>query len=208
MDWPWLILSHAAVGAACVVVTRRLVMRNVRVFEHDGHLALEVCPPDERDDLTDTSDRGAGRVGIVTLLASLVVIVLGVQMLVALRTDARDDQREARQDAADRAYADCLTTFAADLVDALQTRTEASAELEAARSDKDRLLDRLLELTQAATASGAESNDELPPGLLEEYRQVLRDRVTAQATFREAERELRKARRQNPLVAPEVTCTR
>lgn len=213
MDWPWLILTHAAVGLLCVVVTRWVVLRNVRVFEHEGHLAFEVCPPTEKDHpMTDDEpdkgpERGAGRVGIVVLFASLLIIVLGVQMLVALRSQAADDERDARQDVRDRAYADCLTEWGETLYTALSTSRDAATQVEAALARKDRLLDRLLVVVAQAQATGASEREELPPELLAEYQDVLLARIDAQADYRRLQLELEDTRQENPLVAPEVTCS-
>lgn len=43
-----LVLSHTSLGVAVWFTSRWWVLRKVRVFEHDGHLALELCPPPEK----------------------------------------------------------------------------------------------------------------------------------------------------------------
>lgn len=155
---------------------------------------------------------------IISIVASLMVVAIGVQAWLA-----NEDNQD--RDRADRAYADCLTDFASDLVTTIEARAEATARLEKARArrdavgaKKDNLLDRLFELQAEADATGAETNEELEeikPGLIEEYRAVIQKRVKVQAVFdevdrrvRDMERRVEETRSQNPYLAPEVVCQR
>jgi uncharacterized membrane protein YccC len=142
------------------------------------------------------------------LTVAVIFIVLGGVLLGAGIQFYLAQANSARQDRADREYADCLTNFAADLVDTLRAGRRASAELEAARARKDRALDRLLTITQQAQASGAKTQDDLPPGLLARYERVLAERISAQHAYNRAVRNTQQTRQENPLVSPKVVCSR
>lgn len=147
-------------------------------------------------------------VPFVVIVASFVVLGIGIQMLLARSDDQARDAAKAAQDARDRAYADCLTDFAADLVNTLQVGRDATAQLNEARDRKDKALDRLIVISAQAQASGAKTQDELPPGLLKRYERVLAERVAAQKAYNRASRQYVKSREENPLVSPRVVCKR
>ena len=147
-------------------------------------------------------------VSVVAIVASLVVVGLGLQMFLARQDDRARDDAKAVQDQRDRAYADCLTDFAADLIDTLQAGQEATSRLNRARDRKDKALDRLIVISAKAQASGAMTEEDLPPGLLERYERVLAERVAAQRAYNRAVRQYIETRKENPLVSPRVVCTR
>lgn len=147
-------------------------------------------------------------VSIVVIVASLVVVGIGVQMLLAGQDDRARDAAKASQDAADRAYADCLTNFAADLVDTLQAGREATVRLNQARDRKDRALDRLIVISAKAQTTGAKTEADLPPKLVRAYERTLLERVAAQHAYNRASRHYVETRKENPLVSPKVVCSR
>lgn len=109
---------------------------------------------------------------LIAILVSIFLVGAGVMFWLAEREDDRQERAAYEREVADRAYADCLTDFAADLVDTLDTRTTAAARyervrtrLETASADKDRALDRLLFVTELArrTPRRQPSSSSTPP---------------------------------------------
>lgn len=138
---------------------------------------------------------------LVLILTGLFLVFAGTQAYIAQQDNARRDHK-------DREYADCLTDFAAELVDTLRAVRESTGDVTDARNRKDAALDRLLVLSQRAQASGAKTNDELPPKLVRAYEATLRERIDAQRTYDRAIREAEKTQRDNPYVSPKVRCAR
>lgn len=90
-------------------------------------------------------------IGVACLVAGLCAVVLGIQIVITQHQADAAAAREAAQNRADRAYADCLTRFASDLVDTLEARGDATARLQAAQAlvddaaeVKDQALDRVV----------------------------------------------------------------
>ena len=94
------------------------------------------------------------------------------------------------------------------MIDTLQAGQEATSRLNRARDRKDKALDRLIVISAKAQASGAMTEEDLPPGLLERYERVLAERVAAQRAYNRAVRQYIETRKENPLVSPRVVCTR
>lgn len=145
---------------------------------------------------------------IVAIIVGLFVVAIGVQAYLVMQDNGQRDRARAEQDAADRRYADCLTNFAADLVNTLQAGRESAVDLEAARARKDRALDQLIAITARAQATGAQTQAELPPRLVSRYERVLAERVDAQRAYNRAVRHAQQTREDNPLVSPKVVCKR
>ena len=152
---------------------------------------------------------------LIAIIVGLFVVAIGVQAF--LVQQARDDAAQARndfdkeqlkQDAKDQAYSECLTNFAADLVDTLQAGRDATARLNNARDRKDKALDQLIVISAKAQATGAQTQDQLPPGLVRRYERVLAERVAAQKAYNQASRNYVQTRQANPLVSPKVVCNR
>lgn len=142
------------------------------------------------------------RPATVAILASLVVITIGVQALWFQRDAAADDRADARYEA-------CLNEWGAGVVAAVEARSDAAAELDEARDRKDALLDDLITITAQAQATGAESEEDLPPALLARYERVLTARIDAQEDFRRFKADYQRAKEENPIpAAPRVECRR
>lgn len=140
----------------------------------------------------------------LSLLALVVGIMLagaGILFWLAERQDARFADRALERESADRAYADCLTEFASDLVDTLEARTEAAARLERASAAKDRTLDRLLLITELARRTP-------PEATAAQFDRVLDARVAAQDRYDRIADRLAIVREENEYVRPEVVCSR
>lgn len=140
-------------------------------------------------------------VGLILIAAASFIIVIGAQAWLAQRENADQDRQ-------DRAYAECLTAWADDVVDALETRTEANRELDTARDRKDKLLDRLIVISSQAQQYDAQDKSDLPPKLLERYERTLAARVDAQRDFDQLRANLVRVRARNPYVSPRVSCRR
>lgn len=147
-------------------------------------------------------------VGIIVVVASIVVIAIGVQAYLAQQDNAARDKAAAEDRERQRAYVKCLNKFASDLVDTLKVRAGANQALIEAGERKDKALDELINVSAAAQASGAQSQDELPPGLLDRYEAALTERVAAQKEYNRLKAEAKQTRAENPLVKPKATCTR
>lgn len=145
---------------------------------------------------------------LIAIIVGLLVVGIGVQAYLAQQTRIDRDQARSTQDRADRKYADCLTNFAADLVNTLQAGREATAQLNEARDRKDKALDRLISISAEAQASGAKTEADLPKGLLHRYERALVERVAAQKAYNKASRQYEQSRVDNPLVSPKVVCKR
>lgn len=145
-------------------------------------------------------------VPIVIIVASLVIIGIGAQAWIASRED--------------RARTECLEQFGADIVTSLNASRTANARLTRAQGHltdagerKDNALDRLITISQQAQQSGAQSQEDLPPGLLDEYERVLAERVKAQRAYDRVktrvdrlQAEADATRAANPLQPPKLTC--
>lgn len=208
---PLFIATHLLAFVAGGVTVRWFMVRHLRVREFEpGHVALEVNP-DPTPGGTVSPYRAAMRrhtYVIVLIVAALVVIGIGIQAHLAAEDN---DQRDAR----DRAYADCLTNFAADLVATIETRTNAGSRLEraerrleAAERRKQATLDRLLTITMLA-------RDVPPRATVAQFDKALEARVRAQeryATVYAQVEQVRAATEQvraaNQYVKPQVVCDR
>lgn len=126
------------------------------------------------------------------MLAGLLVVVIGVQAFLAQRDNARRDARDAD-------YAECLTQFSTDLVETIKTRVMASAGLEKAAARKDAALDNLLAVVLEAQRG---------KGYGEDFRRALEERVAAQLAYRDLAREVDQVRDMNEYQSPEVVCER
>lgn len=145
---------------------------------------------------------------LLALVTGIMVAGAGILFWLAERQDDRFADRALEREQADRAYADCLTDFAADLVTSLEKRTQAAAELEDARERKDDALDALLRISARAQAYDVDTQDELPPGLVKRYEATLTERIAAQRAYDRIDRKLEKARAANPYISPKVVCNR
>lgn len=144
----------------------------------------------------------------VLTIAALLIIVGGVQALLYQRDTAGEKAAEASRQAADRAYAQCLEAWGNDLVSSLEAVQAARMELDRAEARKNRLLDELIVVSNQAQASGATSQEDLPPALVAHYEHVLKARVDAQRDYETERAQLAEARAKNELVAPRVKCRR
>lgn len=145
---------------------------------------------------------------LVLIVTALMLVGVGAQAYLAQQDSEARQHENVVRDQRDQAYARCLTDFAADLVDSIDARATANAELNAARDEKDRLLDALLRITARAQASGAESQSQLPPALVARYEHVLAARVKAQRHYDAIARRVEAVQERNPYVSPKVVCTR
>lgn len=162
-----------------------------------------------------STDRRRMTPAIVAIIASVFVVAFGAQAWLAQQDNADRDAAAAAQDRRDRAYADCLTEFAADLVATIDTRTQASAALERAEARlaraneaKSRALDEVIVTVLLARR--------IPPEASEaEFDAALEARVAAQTRY-DAVRDdvdrirarVDEVRADNQYVSPEVVCTR
>lgn len=145
---------------------------------------------------------------ILTMVIGLMLIFAAGQLWASEREEderaaylAEQAENAKEREQADRAYADCLTKFAADLVDTINTRTDATIRLERAAERKDDALDRLLFVTALTR--------EIPPeATAEEFDAALRARVAAQEDFEKVKRQVDEVRADNPYAKPKATCTR
>lgn len=148
--------------------------------------------------------RAENRHTTLALLAIVVGVMLagaGMLFYLAEREDDRQDARALAREQADREYADCLSEFAADLVDTIEVRTEASARLERVGAEKDRALDRLLQITELARRTP-------PEATAQQFDAALAARVAAQARYDEVAEKVAEIRADNRYVSPKVVCTR
>lgn len=145
---------------------------------------------------------------VLALALGIMVIGAGIQLGLSEREDDRRQAAIASREVADRAYADCLTDFAADLVETIEARTDAASVLEEARARKDQALDTLLSIVARAQAYDADDRSDLPPGLLDRYEAALLERVDAQRDYDRVAGKLERTREQNPYVSPKVVCER
>lgn len=138
--------------------------------------------------------KGPTWVAAIILVASAMVIAIGVQ--------ARLDKHEERKrDAADRAYADCLTEFASDLVTTIKTRNQATVKVEQAEQRRDDAADRVF-----ATVLGARQT---PPAATEsDFDRALREQIRARALLDAARANAEAVRAENAYVLPEAVCER
>ena len=131
---------------------------------------------------------------LIIIVASLLVVGIGVQALLAQQDNADRDRR-------DRAYADCLTDFASNLVDTIERRTEAGIRLDEAEEMKSRALDRLLRITELARRTPPEATSAA-------FDRALDARVAAQQHYLAVKREVDAVRDSNEYVSPEAACPR
>ena len=143
---------------------------------------------------------------LIIIVLSIMLIGVGIQSWLAHVDDVHRDQATRADRAREHAYNDCLSKFSTDLVAALQDRSNAAVVVSDARDAKDKLLDELIVLS--ARASRYPQGADLPPALLRHYKLVIRQRVAAQHAYDRAVARYDRARSDNPLIAPQVVCTR
>lgn len=145
---------------------------------------------------------------LIAIIVGLFVIAIGVQAYLVV-----DDNKD--RDAADREYADCLTRFAGDLVDTIETRTDATARLEraSARLDeageqKDAATDEVFRIVLLARRTPPEATEQ-------QFDAALAARVRAQDRYAEVKTavadvraEVEDVRAANPYEKPKAVCSR
>ena len=145
---------------------------------------------------------------LLLIIMGVIAVGVGVQAWLVHQDDEARDAQLRQQERRDDAYADCLTEFAADLVESLRAVRAANRELDDARDRKDSALDQLVEISAQAQATGAETQADLPPGLIARYERVLAERIDAQRDFTRLKRQAVETQDENPLESPKVRCRR
>lgn len=198
---PLLLLSHFLAFVLGGGVAYFLTIRFVNARLVDGHTALEIAHPGETMPETVTETVSKAKLATVLLVASFVVVGIGVQAWLA----TNDNEERDRQD---RVYADCLTDFAADLVKTIELRTQVNTKVTKAAKRKDAALDELLVLTLSAQNSGATDESQLDPALVARYKEVLKERVAAQQAYDRAFKKANETRKENQYQSPKAVCSR
>lgn len=159
-----LVVSHLTCVFLTSIVTRYLVIRKLRLREVEGHTVLEVNhdrdhrlgvsmttssqrpprTPEEAEFRRRAARRASDRVVIVSIVASLVVIAMGVSFLFAQRADADRRQAEASRRESIAAQTACVNRFLTSLATTYTVRADAATRLEQAQSDKDAANDAVI----------------------------------------------------------------
>lgn len=192
-----LTLTHALAAFAGGALVYVIMVRNMRARNVNGHLALEWHPDDDTDPQETTVNTPTKRhlTGPVTIiLAALFVIGIGTQAWLWQKHDAAQDRE-------DREYADCLSNFAADLVETIETRTKASAKLERATERKSEALDNLIVVLDLARQTPPKATDD-------QFTMALERRLAAQRHYDDVQAQLEAVRDDNPYTSPKVVCER
>lgn len=147
-----LTLTHLAAAGVGAATAYTLTVRHVTSFDHDGHSALELRhqeedhmnPPRPEPTLPDPGrdpDRDTD-----TEWPWFHLIVLSVALMIVGWTTYQGRQDAVERDQADRAYAQCLTRFAGDLVDTIEARSEAGQLVSRAKDDRAAAVDEALRI--------------------------------------------------------------
>lgn len=180
-----LVATHLTAAAAGAVGGRYLVVRAMRdiIVQDAEPLALSHTRPSR-----------SFWFGTIILVASMLVVGIGIQAKLAA-----DDNRQ--RDQADRRYANCLTNFADTLVDSLQKSRAASKRLEKARAEKDDALDQIV-----LVVIGARSTP--PTATEEDFTRSLTAFAEAKAHLAKVQAQVQNQRQANPYVPPKAVCQR
>jgi hypothetical protein len=188
---PLLILTHLLAAGMGSAVTYVAVIRLVRVREVDGHAVFEINHTEEHQ---MSNRRRPNWLGVVILVASALVIGIGVQAYLNQRAgDA--------QDSADRRYADCLTGFAADLVTTIQDRAEANKKVATAERARDDAVDQVLDVVDRGR--------QVPPKATEkDFDKALQQAVLARRHLDRVQAHADRVLAKNQYVLPQAVCSR
>ena len=151
---------------------------------------MTIPDPDRRTQTRRTDDRrGPSTWLVVLLIASVLVITIGVSAFLA-----------NRRDAAQRA---CIVAFTSDLATTYQANTTAARRLERAKSAKDAAADRVFLIVSQAR--------QVPPKATpKDFDRALHRFVEARRHLLRVQRSVDKIRSAHPLPAPDnaKVCTR
>lgn len=188
---PLLIVTHLLAAAVGSAVTYVAVIRLVRVREVDGHAVFEIHHHEENQ---MPNGRRPNWVGVVILVASAMVIGIGIQAYLNQRSgDA--------QDKADRRYSDCLTGFAADLVKTIQDRSEANKKVATAERARDDAVDQVLDVVDRGRQH--------PPRATEkDFDRALQRAVEARRHLHRVQARADRVLAKNQYVLPQAVCSR
>jgi hypothetical protein len=138
------------------------------------------------------------RLGATLLVAALVVIAIGVQARLAQQDNAQRDRQEARRSM-------CLNHFAATLIDTINTRSEANADLLAANKAKDDATDQVVAVVAAANFHPPKSPVQIAK-IEDEFTAALHRFTRAKAALLKVQATTKATLATNPYVNPRTVC--
>lgn len=191
-----LLITHLVAAGIGAWITYALTCRYTKVVEVDGHKAIEFIHDDGTHDEEGTMSLSNSPrwPAVLTLIISVAMVIIGVQIFVA------NQQKDAR-DARDRAYANCLADFASDLVETIEARTNAGTKVELAAERRDDAVDDVLRITALA-------RKEPPKATVEDFDRALKEAVRAKKDLRRVRKAAAEVRQDNQYTAPEIVCDR
>lgn len=159
---PLLVVTHLLAAGIGGLGVRWWMVRHLRIREIDGHAALElhhdddgpnmtIPDPDRRTQTRRRSDRRSmSLVLVVVLVASMLVILIGVFATIDNARRDVQDRRDADQARELAAVQRCVNDFTTRLAATYTTRAAASNRLENAQAAKDSAQDEVFRVVFAA----------------------------------------------------------
>lgn len=190
----WLVLTHLAAAGAGWLLAYVALPQLVDAREVDGHTVLELHHHDTDDGSNTVPKRSTSWFGVIALVAGAMLVVAGIQFTLS-RTASADRERD------DRAYSECLTDWADDLVLTIQQRTDAGARVAEAEQARDTAVDRLLAVVARAR--------ETPPRATEvDFTEALADALRARGRLDAEQKRYDEVKAANQYVLPRAVCER
>lgn len=183
-----LVGTHAAAAGLGALVTYLVVRRTLSAVTVDGHPAIELHQEPHVSTRTPTWP------ATLFVVLSIVLVAVGAQAW-----NAQHQQRV--RDARDRAYADCLTGFASDLVETLEARSGAYMREQGAKDARDRAVDNVV-YTVILTRKHP------PAASSRDLTRALAAAAKARAHLDVVAERSAKVRAANSYVLPQAVCTR
>ena len=144
----------------------------------------------------DMTHRRTPWAAILILIASAMVISIGIMSYIGHREDEKDD---AQDRAVDAAYDQCITDWGDDLVAAVKDNREARKELDTAE-------ERRADATAAVLRTVLLARADPPRATEKEFSQMLREAVSADGAVADSRARLAATQIESDYVAPTLAC--
>lgn len=193
-SWPLLVATHVLAFAAGAFAVHWMTAPAVRwMTEHMGNTpAGDPTPTTPEDHVMPNRLPRSTRFVIYLLVASIVVVGIGVQAYLNQRLQERDQ-------AQNRARLSCIQEWGGELVDTVEKRTRANVRVEKAQQRRDRAEQDIFLVVLRLRSQP-------PEGTPADFDKALQRYAIALAGLKAAKDATKVTRQENPYVSPELVC--